>query len=141
VHLSRLDVGTTWAALNLGLTFRDCYFHILASYDDGETSRFGPGAAHLRELLRYAIGRGCKRFDFTIGDEPYKRDWCDTEQQLFDYTAATSLRGLAPAAMALGWRRAKRTIKKTAPLWNAAVRLRAVVGAMRGKSMPEDSKD
>jgi CelD/BcsL family acetyltransferase involved in cellulose biosynthesis len=32
VHLSRLDVGPTWAALNLGLTFRDCYFHILASY-------------------------------------------------------------------------------------------------------------
>jgi CelD/BcsL family acetyltransferase involved in cellulose biosynthesis len=141
VHLSRLDVGTTWAALNLGLTFRDCYFHILASYDDGETSRFGPGAAHLRELLRYAIERGCKRFDFTIGDEPYKRDWCDTEQQLFDHTAATSLRGFPAAAVALGWRRAKRTIKKSAPLWNAAVRLRAAVGAMRGKSKPEESKD
>ena len=55
VHLSRLDVGATWAAVNLGLTFRDCYYHVLASYDDGEVSRFGPGAAHLRELLRYAI--------------------------------------------------------------------------------------
>jgi len=138
VHLSRLDVGATWAALNLGLTFRDCYFHILASYDDGETSRFGPGAAHLRELLRYAIERGCKRFDFTIGDEPYKRDWCDTEQQLFDYTAATSLRGLAPAAVALGWRRAKRAIKKTAPLWNAAVRLRAALGSLRKPAKTED---
>ena len=107
VHLSRLDVGTTWAALNLGLTFRDCYFHILASYDDGETSRFGPGAAHLRELLRYAMGRGLTRFDFTIGDEPYKRDWCDTEQQLFDYSTATTVRGLPAAAMTFGWGRAR----------------------------------
>jgi CelD/BcsL family acetyltransferase involved in cellulose biosynthesis len=138
VHLSRLDVGTTWAALNLGLTFRDCYFHILASYDDGETSRFGPGAAHLRELLRYAIERGLKRFDFTIGDEPYKRDWCDAEQQLFDYSAATSLRGLPTAALTFGWGRAKRAIKKSAPLWNAVVRLRAAAGALRKQAKSEE---
>lgn len=131
VHLSRLDVGTTWAALNLGLTFRDCYYHILASYDDGEVSRFGPGAAHLRELLRYAIERGCKRFDFTIGDEPYKRDWCESEQRLHDYSAAVTWRGWPSAAVALAWRRAKRFIKHSAPLWNAVVRLRAGVAALR----------
>ncbi|MGZ6254167.1 MAG: GNAT family N-acetyltransferase [Candidatus Binataceae bacterium] len=139
VHLSRLDVGATWAALNLGLTFRDCYFHILASYDDGEVSRFGPGAAHLRELLRYAIGRGLKRFDFTIGDEPYKRDWCDTEQQLFDHSASATLRGWPATALSLGWRRAKRVIKQTAPVWNAVVRLRAAAGSMRKPAeKPED---
>ncbi|MEJ0078896.1 MAG: GNAT family N-acetyltransferase [Alphaproteobacteria bacterium] len=138
IHLSRLDVGNSWAALNLGITFRDCYFHILASYDDGETSRFGPGAAHLRELLRYAIARGLARFDFTIGDEPYKRDWCDTEQQLFDYSAATSLRGLPAAAVASGWSRAKRAIKKSAPVWNAVQRLRAAAGSLRKQTRPED---
>jgi CelD/BcsL family acetyltransferase involved in cellulose biosynthesis len=141
VHLSRLDVGTTWAALNLGITFRDCYFHILASYDDGETSRFGPGAAHLRELLRYAIEHELTRFDFTIGDEPYKRDWCDTEQQLFDYATATTLRGLPAAATAFGWGRAKRAIKQTAPVWNAVQRLRAMAGSLRTKPEPAASKD
>jgi CelD/BcsL family acetyltransferase involved in cellulose biosynthesis len=141
VHLSRLDVGNTWAALNLGITFRDCYFHILASYDDGETSRFGPGAAHLRELLRYAIERGLKRFDFTIGDEPYKRDWCDTEQQLFDYSTATSLRGLPAAAMTVGWGRTKRAIKQTAPVWNAVQRLRAAAGSLRKKPEPVAKED
>jgi CelD/BcsL family acetyltransferase involved in cellulose biosynthesis len=138
VHLSRLDVGPTWAALNLGLTFRDCYFHILASYDDGEVSRFGPGAAHLRELLRYAIERGLKRFDFTIGDEPYKRDWCDSEQQLFDYSAAATLRGWPATAVSLGWRRAKRAIKQSQPLWNAVVRLRAAMGSGRKPAPAED---
>src|SRR5205085_7341265 len=42
VHVSRLDVGTTWAAVNLGLIHRDCYYHVLASYDDGDVSRFVP---------------------------------------------------------------------------------------------------
>ena len=133
VHLSRLDVGDTWAAINLGLTFGDCYYHVLASYDDGEVSRFGPGAAHLRELLQYAIRRGCKRFDFTIGDEPYKRDWCDTEQLLYDYSAAATLRGLPVTALALGKRSAKRMIKHSAPLWALVVRMRTTIAAWRKK--------
>lgn len=133
VHLSRLDVGPTWAALNLGLTFRDCYFHILASYDDGEVSRFGPGAAHLRELLRLATERGMKRFDFTIGDEAYKRDWCESEQRLYDYSAAVRLRGWPTAMLSLGWRRMKRAIKQTAPLWNAAQRVRSMIASLRKK--------
>jgi CelD/BcsL family acetyltransferase involved in cellulose biosynthesis len=134
VHLSRLDVGETFAAINLGLTFGDCYYHILASYDDGEVSRFGPGAAHLRELLQYAIRRGCKRFDFTIGDEPYKRDWCETEQQLFDHSSAVTMRGVPAAAAALVWGHAKRAIKHSALLWILAQRMRARMAALRKRS-------
>jgi CelD/BcsL family acetyltransferase involved in cellulose biosynthesis len=133
VHLSRLDVGSTWAAVNLGLTFRDCYYHILASYDDGEVSRFGPGAAHLRELLKFATERGLRRFDFTIGDEPYKRDWCDTEQLLYDYSASATLRGLPVTTLALGKRSAKRMIKHSAPLWGLVVRMRTTLAAWRKK--------
>jgi CelD/BcsL family acetyltransferase involved in cellulose biosynthesis len=136
IHLSRLDVGETWAALNLGLTFRDCYYHILASYDDGEVSRFGPGAAHLRELLRYAIEQGLKRFDFTIGDESYKRDWCETEQHLHDFSAAVTLRGWPSVALSVGWRRLKRTIKQSERLWNAAQRVRSMVAGTRQKPAP-----
>ena len=139
VHLSRLDVGQTWAAVNLGLTFRDCYYHILASYDRGEVSRFGPGAAHLRELLRYAIMLGLKRFDFTIGDEPYKRDWCEAEQRLYDHSAATTWRGWPSAALSLAWRRIKRIIKQTAPLWNAVVRVRSALASVRAKHVDKDA--
>jgi len=139
VHLSRLDVGPAWAAVNLGLTFRDCYYHILASYDDGEVSRFGPGAAHLRELLRFAIARGLKRFDFTIGDEPYKRDWCESEQRLYDYSAAATWRGWPSAVVSGSWRRVKRTIKQTAPLWQAVVRVRGTLARLHGKRVDKDA--
>ena len=131
VHVSRLDVGDTWAAINLGLTFGDCYYHILASYDDGEVSRFGPGAAHLRELMHYAIRHGRGRFDFTVGDEPYKREWCETEQLLFDHSSATSLRGIPAAAYALLWGHMKRAIKHSGWFWNLTQRARAAVGALR----------
>jgi CelD/BcsL family acetyltransferase involved in cellulose biosynthesis len=132
-HVSRLDVGSVAAAVNLGLTFRGCYYHVLASYDDGELSKFGPGAAHLHELMRYAIERGCRMFDFTIGDERYKRDWSDTELKLFDYVGIATARGAAVAIPLRAARRVKRWIKQTPALWSAFSKARELLGSLRHK--------
>ena len=130
VHVSRLDVGATSAAVNFGLTYRDCYYHMLASYDDGEVSRFGPGAAHLLDLLHLAIDRGFRIFDFTIGDERYKRDWCDTELKLYDFIAAATWRGALVALPMLAAQRLKRRIKQTPVVWNLFSAGRALFGAL-----------
>ena len=129
-HVSRFDVGTTAAAVNLGLTWRGCYYHLLASYADGELSHLGPGAAHLHELMHYAIDRGFKVFDFTIGDERYKRDWCDTELKLYDYVSAAAWRGAIAATLLLAARRLKRLIKQTPVLWGAFSKGRALSGSL-----------
>lgn len=132
VHVSRLDCGQQPVAVNLGLTFRGTYYHLQASHDDGELSRFGPGATHLHEILRYAIERGCTVFDFTIGDERYKQDWCDGTQNLYDHLAAVTWRGaLLNVPMAAGsW--AKRHIKQSPQLWNVFTRARAFYGRLFG---------
>jgi CelD/BcsL family acetyltransferase involved in cellulose biosynthesis len=141
VHVSRLQIGPAYAATNLALVFRGRYYHVLASYDDGPAARFGPGAAHLRELMRYAIERGCDTFDFTIGDEPYKRDWCDTELKLYDHVAAMTPRGwLVAGPMALA-RRLKRTIKQSPFLWDAITRLRAATGSAKSPRAGDDETD
>ena len=130
-HVSRLDVGAAAVAVNLGLTWRDCYYHLLASYDDGELSRFGPGAAHLHDLLHQAIDRGFKIFDFTIGDERYKRDWCDTEIKLHDHISATTWRGALIAMPRLVGQRLKRWIKQTPVLWTIFSNARAFIGSLK----------
>jgi CelD/BcsL family acetyltransferase involved in cellulose biosynthesis len=130
VHVSRVQIGTTCAAANLGVVFSDTYYHVLASYDDGELAHYGPGALHLRELLAYAIGRGFKRFDFTIGDEPYKLEWSDTNVGLGDYTAAARWRGWLPFCQSIVRRPVKRFIKQTPWAWRAASRLRMRVGPL-----------
>ena len=128
-HVSSLNVGNTAAAINLGLTWRGCYYHLLASYDDGEVSRFGPGAAHLHDLLQLAIDRGLRVFDFTIGDERYKRDWCDTEIKLYDTIVGVTARGSLVAAAMSAAARVKRWIKQTPALWSAFSAGRAFVGS------------
>jgi len=132
VHVSCLNVGPTPAAVNLGLTWRGCYYHLLASYDDGERARFGPGAAHLHDLLKLAIERGLKVFDFTVGDEPYKRDWSDSEIALYDHVAAARWRGaliVLPLILSL---RLKRWIKQTPAAWRMFTAVRARLGALTG---------
>ncbi len=136
VHVSRLDVGDTPAAINLGMSFRGRYYHLLASYDAGDVSRFGPGAAHLHELMRLAIERGLSVFDFTIGDEPYKRDWSDTELTLHDHVAAANWRGVPAVWAQVCKQQIKRTIKQTPALWSLFSKARASLGALRSRALP-----
>ncbi len=130
VHVSRLDVGATAAAVNLALIYHDRYYHLLASYSDCDLSRFGPGAAHLHDLMHYAIDRGCSIFDFTIGDERYKRDWCDIELRLYDVIAPVTWRGALVAMPMLAAQRIKRWIKQTPAMWNVFSAARAFVGSL-----------
>src|SRR5262249_17982638 len=130
VHVSRLQVGDAIVAANVGLRFRDCYYLILSSYDDGELSRFGPGRAHLNELLRYTIERRFRHFDFTVGDEPYKHDWADTELRLYDHLEAVTLRGSLIMATATAFRRTKRLIKQSPILWRVFSKARALAGPL-----------
>ncbi|HXX25060.1 MAG TPA: GNAT family N-acetyltransferase [Pseudolabrys sp.] len=130
VHISRLDVGLTPAAVNLGLVWRGCYYHLLASYTDGEIMRFGPGAAHLHELMNYAIENGCSVFDFTIGDESYKRDWCGEANTLYDYIAAVTWRGALAVGPMIVKQRVKRWIKQTPIVWNVFSHVRALIGSL-----------
>jgi CelD/BcsL family acetyltransferase involved in cellulose biosynthesis len=133
-HVSRLDVGVQPAALNLGLVFRGSYYHLLASYDGGELSKYGPGAAHMHHLLQYAIEQRCRTFDFTIGDERYKQEWCDSHIVLYDHIAPATLRGAILAARLYAVGRVKHFIKQNPALWDKAYKLRAALGALKRRS-------
>jgi CelD/BcsL family acetyltransferase involved in cellulose biosynthesis len=130
VHISRVEIGALCAAANFGMVFRDCYYHVLASYVDGEVAHYGPGALHLRELMAYATTRRLRRFDFTIGDEPYKLDWSDTVLTLYDYAATKTWRGLPARWLSGARRQVKRLIKRTPALWSLASHARAALGSL-----------
>ena len=117
-------------ATNFGLVFGGCYSHVLASYErDSELSKFGPGAAHLHELLRHAIARGCGTFDFSVGDERYKREWCDSELTLYDHVSTATLRGVLTTTPLLAARGVMRWIKQTPAVWRAVRKARTLAAS------------
>jgi CelD/BcsL family acetyltransferase involved in cellulose biosynthesis len=129
-HVSRVQIGPDCVAANFAIVFGDCYYHVLSSYCDSELTRYGPGTLHLRELLAYAIGRGLRLFDFTIGDEQYKLEWSDLRLQLYDYSKGSTLRGRVVSVLSTVRRRTKRFIKQTPVLWHWASRLRSAIGPL-----------
>lgn len=138
-HVARLDVGEVIAAANLGFQFRDRYYYVIASYDPGELQKYGAGSIHLRELIKRAIERGCTVFDFTIGDEAYKLDWCNVSIKLYDHLSSARPIGW-PAAVALRrmlW--AKRYIKSDPRLWALAQKVRSWTA--RGAAAPAAARD
>jgi CelD/BcsL family acetyltransferase involved in cellulose biosynthesis len=88
--------------------------------------------------MAFAIARGCETFDFTIGDERYKREWAEVTVALHDYRRAASLRGLALVLMATATARVKRFIKQNPTLWSAALKVREI--AWRRSSAPPRPK-
>jgi len=130
LHVGHTQFGTIRGATHLGVVFRDAYFHVLSSYDDGPLAHYGPGALHLRELIANAIALGLRRFDFTVGDEPYKLEWSDTHIKLGDYAAAATWRGVPAWSRSAAHRRIKRFIKQTPVAWRMVSRLRAKIGPL-----------
>ncbi len=80
--------------------------------------------------MQYAIGRDFRVFDFTVGDEPYKREWCG-ESPLYDYVAGAGVRGAMVAALLRMTRSLKRTVKRNPRLWNIAYTTREKLGRLR----------
>jgi CelD/BcsL family acetyltransferase involved in cellulose biosynthesis len=131
VHVSRIEIGGVFAAVNFGLMFGDTYYHVVSSYEERKLAPYGPGSLHLRELLAYAINRGLRCFDFTIGDEPYKLEWSDTHLELCDFIAAVTWRGKATGAVAKLRGNLKRFLKQTPAAWRLVCAVRSTLGALR----------
>jgi CelD/BcsL family acetyltransferase involved in cellulose biosynthesis len=83
----------------------------------------------LRDLMAHAIKLRLNKFDFTIGDERYKNEWCDGRLRLFDYSAAATWRGWPASMLSAARHRVKRYIKQTPSVWRLVLQLRATFGA------------
>lgn len=130
VHVSALRVGGEFAAVNFGLEYRGRYSLLQVSYDE-RFARFSPGALHLNELIRRALGRGLTEFDFLAGYQRLKAEWSDQKTALFDHIQAATPRGWAFAMLARAHTHVKGLIKRTPALWATFARLRTALGTLR----------
>jgi CelD/BcsL family acetyltransferase involved in cellulose biosynthesis len=112
------------------MEFKGRYSLFLVSYDRA-FARLSPGVIHLNKLLERAIERRFREFDFLVGEQRLKLEWTDTEIELLDHIAASTLRGMIPAFVARTLTRAKRTVKQTPWMWNGFLALRATASRLR----------
>lgn len=123
-HVSHMEVAGDYVAGNWGLMHKGRFYYLLASYDGPKYGKYGPGVLALVETMKWTVGNGVETFDFTIGDETYKNDWCETQIDLHDHLSAETLKGRFVLIKERVLLAAKRQIKQTPVLWNNFTKLR-----------------
>lgn len=86
-----------------------------------------PGDFLFFENIDWSCGNGFATYDFSVGDEFYKRQWCDIETIQYDTLLPLTARGRI-ASTGLGiTAAAKRKLKSSPRLWAAAKTLRRIL--------------
>lgn len=92
-RLFSLSVGDEIVATILGLDHSKRFHVIMSTIGDEKWKSSSPGNIAMDELATLLIEEGCSYFDFTIGDEPYKRSFGATPRQMNFGLCALSWRG------------------------------------------------
>lgn len=82
--MSSISVDGEILAAHWGAVYGDCYYWLMPSYAGGEWKRFSVGRLLLEHNIRWAIDNNMQIFDFTVGGEEYKKNWCDKQIGIYD---------------------------------------------------------
>ena len=122
--IEALVVGGKPRAITGSTHLRDRTVCEFGAIEDGELASISPGEYLAYSNLEEACAKGLPLYDFSVGDEAYKRSWCDIEISHFDVVVP-----LTPAARlaVLGFdviAGAKKRIKASPQLWALAKAVR-----------------
>ncbi|RWB12519.1 MAG: GNAT family N-acetyltransferase [Mesorhizobium sp.] len=112
-----------------------CEFGAIAEDDLAFTS---PGDFLFFDNIQEACELGFAAYDFSVGDEPYKRLWCDIEVQHFEALAPLTLKGRVLATGLRQGARAKAFIKNNPTVWKLTKMLRRKAAGQAAPAVVED---
>ena len=76
-----------------GIIYKNRFNYLLLSMKEGNLDRYSPGRLLIALLIRWSISKKLEVFDFTLGDEGYKKSWSNKNSYLFNYVESKSLNG------------------------------------------------
>jgi len=119
LDLTLLEVGGRAIAGSLGFIDRDTYYYYVPAWEPS-LAALAPSSLLLAHLIERAYALGLKRFDFMLGDEPYKARWATDERETVNVVVgAPTLRGQAAFATLVGAQRARRRARSSPLLQRA----------------------
>lgn len=123
--LSGLDVGGKLRAVAAYSRTGERIICDFASFAEDELHAASPGEFLFFHDIEKACAEGTKLFDFSVGDETYKRAWCEIETRQFDILFPLTAKGHAAAAVKRAKARAKGMVKDNPLAWRLVRMARA----------------
>ena len=90
LHISSLNLDGKILSIHWGVVYKNIFYHLMPTISKTEFMKFAPGRLLLFHLVQWSIDNKINKFDFTIGDESYKKDWANVNNYLFNYFESNS---------------------------------------------------
>lgn len=133
--IDRLAVGGVVRAITGSSLSGDRLICEFSAIRDDDLTSSGPGDFLFHENIAAACAKGRAIFDFSVGDERYKREWCDIETVYADVRLPLGFRGAALAGLISARAGIARFVKSKPALWAWLRRLR------RRQAEPAEPRD
>lgn len=112
-----------------------CEFGAIA---DDDLAHASPGDFLFFDNIEEACERGFEVYDFSVGDEPYKRLWCDIETQHFEVLIPLTMKGRALVLVLRQGARLKTFVKNSPTIWKLTKMLRRKTAGQAARAAGED---
>ncbi len=93
IQVSALICGKTIVATHWGMMKDKRFYWYMPSFESGKWHNYSSGRLLLENLLEWSFENGVEIFDFTIGGERYKHEWCDQQMKLFRHIEPIGFKG------------------------------------------------
>jgi CelD/BcsL family acetyltransferase involved in cellulose biosynthesis len=123
----KLELDGHVLAVISGMYFCGTFWAVISSLADHLARKHSPGDYALRHAIKSMCQAGARRYDFSVGDAEYKRQWSDHHHRLHFILKANSLRGLVVAGLMLAVQTAKRIVKNQPLLYQLFTSLRRLL--------------
>lgn len=110
-HFSVLLLNGEAISFHLGVFTKNEFVYLMPTYLE-KYQNYSPGRIHLMELFRWCEARGIHTFDFSVGGEGYKKNFCNSYDKIYILSLPFSLKGKLYARFKL----LKNTINKNAKI-------------------------
>jgi CelD/BcsL family acetyltransferase involved in cellulose biosynthesis len=114
IELHGLECDAEVIAIFAGIGDGQRYSTMFNTYTMSEAARNSPGLVLIRNMIEHHLQQGCRSFDFGVGTDEYKLQFCkDIRQPLFDSFIGLNGKGRLLAGMFSAVSSLKRTIKRS----------------------------
>jgi len=124
IDIHALECDEEVIALFAGVADGYRFSTMFNTYTMSERSRYSPGLILMRNIIDHYAERGYGLLDLGIGSDDYKRQFCKSDEPIFDSFVALSARGKLAAFVMSGTSRTKRLVKRNEMLLHLAEKLR-----------------
>jgi CelD/BcsL family acetyltransferase involved in cellulose biosynthesis len=95
VYLSFIKFNQEKVSYNLGVKYKECFYHLFPTFKQEVYKKFAPGRLLTLKLIDWCHMNNLFLFDFTIGEESYKKDFSNQVNKIsFSMPYKNNFKGL-----------------------------------------------